>query len=76
MCNKEFEDGLFGVSWSDRLDVAKKYVFYSKGDNTKPDGKIMSFKIDRFDIFAIWGVVYMDKEQIIPGPKKPKGYKL
>lgn len=74
MCNKEFEDGQFGVSWSDRKDVAEKNVYYSKNNNTDSDGKIALFKIDRSDIFAAWGVVGMDKELIIPGLKKPEGY--
>ena len=70
MCNKEFEDGRFGVSWSDKEDTAGRYVFYSKNNNTEPDGKVVSFKIDRSDIFVAWGVVGMDKELIIPGLKK------
>lgn len=74
MCNKEFEDGRFGVSWTDKVETASRYVFYSKNNNTEPDGKIVSFKIDRSDIFAAWGVVDMDKELIIPGLKKPVGY--
>ena len=74
MCNKEFENGQFGVSWSDRKEVAEKYVYYSKNNNTDSDGKIALFKIDRSDIFAAWGVVGMDKELIIPGLKKPEGY--
>lgn len=74
MCNKEFKDGRFGVSWSDSEKTASRYVFYSKNNNTEPDGKIVSFKIDRSDIFAAWGVVGKDKELIIPGLKKPVGY--
>ena len=74
MCNKEFEDERFGVSWADSEKTASRYVFYSKNNNTEPDGKIVSFKIDRSDIFAAWGVVGMDKELIVPGLKKPKGY--
>lgn len=74
MCNKEFENGRFGVSWIDKEDIAGRYVFYSKNNNTEPDGKVVSFKIDRSAIFAAWGVVGMDKELIIPGLKKPEGY--
>lgn len=74
MSNKEIEDGQFGVSWTDRKEVAEKYVYYSKSNNTDPEGKIVSFKIDRSDIFAAWGVVGKDKELIIPGLKKPDGY--
>lgn len=74
MCNKEFEDGRFGVSWSDSEKTASRYVFYSKNNNTEPNGKVVSFKIDRSDIFSAWGVVGMDKELIIPGLKKPEGY--
>ena len=74
MCNKEFEDGRFGVSWSDSEKTASRYVFYSKNNNTEPNGKIVSFKIDRSDIFAAWGVVGKDKELIVPGLKKPEGY--
>lgn len=71
MCNKEFEDGRFGVSWSDSEKTASRYVFYSKNNNTEPNGKIVSFKIERSDIFAAWGVVGKDKELIVPGLKKP-----
>ena len=71
MCNKEFEGGRFGVSWTDKAETAGPYVFYSKNNNTEPDGKVVSFKIDRSAIFAAWGVVGMDKELIIPGLKKP-----
>ena len=74
MCNKEFEDGRFGVSWSDSEKTASRYVFYSKNNNTEPNGKIVSFKIERSDIFAAWGVVGKDKELIVPGLKKPEGY--
>ena len=74
MCNKEFEDGRFGVSWSDSEKTASRYVFYSKNNNTGPNGKIVSFKIERSDIFAAWGVVGKDKELIVPGLKKPEGY--
>lgn len=74
MCNKEYEDGRFGVSWTDIKEVAEKYVYYSKNNNTDQEGKIVSFKIDRSDIFAAWGVVGKDKELIIPGLKKPEGY--
>lgn len=74
MCNKEFEDGRFGVSWSDSEKTASRYVFYSKNNNTEPNGKIASFKIERSDIFAAWGVVGKDKELIVPGLKKPEGY--
>ena len=74
MCNKEFEDGRFGVSWSDSEKTASRYVFYSKNNNTEPNGKIVSFKIDRSDIFTAWSVVGKDKELIIPGLKKPEGY--
>ena len=74
MCNKELEDGRFGVSWSDSEKTASRYVFYSKNNNTEPNGKIVSFKIERSDIFAAWGVVGKDKELIVPGLKKPEGY--
>lgn len=74
MCNKEFEDGRFGVSWTDSEKTASRYVFYSKNNNTEPNGKIVSFKIERSDIFAAWGVVGKDKELIVPGLKKPEGY--
>lgn len=74
MCNKEFEDGRFGVSWSDSEKTVSRYVFYSKNNNTEPNGKIVSFKIERSDIFAAWGVVGKDKELIVPGLKKPEGY--
>ena len=74
MCNKEFEDGRFGVSWSDSEKTASRYVFSSKNNNTEPNGKIVSFKIERSDIFAAWGVVGKDKELIVPGLKKPEGY--
>ena len=74
MCNKEFEGGRFGVSWTDKAETAGPYVFYSKNNNTEPDGKVVSFKIDRSDIFAAWGVVGKDKELIVPGLKKPEGY--
>ena len=74
MCNKEFENGRFGVSWIDKEDIAGRYVFYSKNNNTEPNGKIVSFKIERSDIFAAWGVVGKDKELIVPGLKKPEGY--
>ena len=74
MCNKEFEDGRFGVSWSDSEKTASRYVFYSKNNNTEPNGKIVSVKIERSDIFAAWGVVGKDKELIVPGLKKPEGY--
>lgn len=56
MCNKEFEDGQFGVSWSDSEKTASRNVFYSKNNNTEPDGKIVSFKIERLDIFAACGL--------------------
>lgn len=76
MCNKEFENGSFGISWTDKEKTAGRYVFYSKNNNQDTEGKIVSFKIDRSDIFAVWGAVKMDKELIIPGLKKPEGYGL
>lgn len=65
ICNKEYDDGRFGVSWSDRVETANRYVFYSKNNNIESEGKIVSFKIDRSDIFAAWGAVDMDKELIL-----------
>lgn len=76
MCNKEFENGSFGISWTDKEKTASRYVFYSKNNNQDTEGKIVSFKIDRSDIFAVWGADKMDKELIIPGLKMPKEYGL
>lgn len=74
MCNKEFENGRFGVSWSDNIETAKRYVFYSKNNNSDTEGKVVSYKINKSDIFAAWGVMGKEKELIVPGLLKPKGY--
>ena len=66
MCNKEFEDGRFGVSWSDSEKTASRYVFYSKNNNNDSNGKIVVCTIERSDIFAVWGVNGKEKEIIIP----------
>lgn len=70
MCNKEYEDGKFGVSWTDRKEIAEKYVYYFKNNNDEHEGGTFSIQVSRSDIFAAWGVVGEDKELIIPGIKR------
>lgn len=67
MCNNEFSNGDFGVSWTDCEETAKKYVFYSKNNNDDSNGKIVVCTIERSEIFAVWGVNGKEKELIIPG---------
>lgn len=67
MCNDEFSNGDFGVSWTNCEETAKKYVFYSKNNNNDSNGKIVVCTIERSEIFAVWGINGKEKEIIIPG---------
>ena len=66
MCNDEYSNGNFGISWTDKEDIAKKYVFYTKNNNNDPDGKITFRIIERSEVFAVWGIKGKEKELIIP----------
>ena len=65
MCNAEFKSKDYGISWCDSKEYALKYVFFSKNNNKDTDGKILSYEIDRNDIFAAWGVKGKAKELIL-----------
>ena len=65
MCNAEYLSKDFGISWTDSIDYASNYVFFSKNNNKDIDGKIAEMEIERRDVFAAWGVKGKKKELII-----------
>ena len=66
MCNDEYPSRNFGISWTDKEEIAKKYVFYTKNNNKDSDGKITFRIIERSDVFAVWGINGKEKDLIIP----------
>ena len=65
MCNAEAASGNYGISWCDNQEYASNYVFFSKNNNKDKEGKIVKYKIEKNDIFAVWGVKGKAKELIL-----------
>jgi len=79
MCNEEKESGNYGISWTLDADYALNYMFFKKNEVKGNIGWRAEMKINKNDIFAVWGVKGKRKEIVIT-PSKCKdigwaGYK-
>lgn len=69
MCDDEKQSGQFGISWTQDMDEAKKYIFYKENMVKGDFGWCAEMEINKSEIFAVWGVVGEPKEIVI-NPKK------
>ena len=65
MCEAEKQSGNYGISWTCDKKRAEMYVFYEKNVVIGTVGYIAEMKIDKNDIFAVWGANNMKKEIVI-----------
>lgn len=71
MCDEERLSGKYGISWTLDADYALNYVFYNKNEVKGTIGWRAEMKIEKNEIFAVWGIKGKDKEIVItPGKCK------
>ena len=65
MCNSEKNSSLYGISWTTDIEMAKKYVFYTKNKNHENSGWVAKININKEDIITIWKAKDKPEEFII-----------